>query len=333
MNTLDLLREKADRIDARLRKTGIFAVVRHIEMAERHFQRGKQTGDTDLFTDVVYRTNHAFEGILKEAYAILADKDPAKERPYDIENYLAEKNVFQARVTELFAHYRTKWRNPSTHDHVASYTESEAFLSILNVTAFVGILMDQILERLTFDHERKKARDDADALKNELQKHEGEPMIDRVTYMLQSFASHASLSNADLNETEMMAALRAFFESVAPNISVSQEPVIKDKMGTLRPDFLLQEYEERLIVEVRRYRRWEKAIQRRIADKVRRYMDAAGARSGIILAVPTRDAEGGLRTQDAVLGEHLGPDRMLVTIYLRPGAKHSKRIASQGDEA
>ncbi|HEY4690678.1 MAG TPA: hypothetical protein VIK33_15290, partial [Anaerolineae bacterium] len=237
MDTLDFLREKTDRINARLPKSGIAAVVRHIEMAERHFERGRDRADTDLFTDVVYRTNHAFEGILKESYAILAGKDPANKSAYDIENYLVESNIFQPRVMELFTHYRTKWRNPSTHDHVATFTASEAFLSILNVTAFVGILMDQMVEKLTFEQETEKLRGEADGLKRELERHRNEPLVDRITYLLQSFASRMALAESDLSETELVASLRAFLEAVAPGLTVIQEPTIRDNMGFLRPDF------------------------------------------------------------------------------------------------
>ena len=35
--------------------------------------------DENFFTDVIYRTNHAFEGILKEAYQILANKNADKK--------------------------------------------------------------------------------------------------------------------------------------------------------------------------------------------------------------------------------------------------------------
>jgi hypothetical protein len=108
-------------------KSGIMAVVRHIEMAERHFANALENSDGDLFTDVISRTNHAFEGILKESYKILAEKNPTKKRPFDIETYLADSNVFQPRVMELFMNYRTRWRNPSTHDHVITFIESEAF--------------------------------------------------------------------------------------------------------------------------------------------------------------------------------------------------------------
>ena len=36
-------------------------------------------------------------------------------------------NIFQERVTDLFANYRKKWRNPSTHEHLETFTEAEAF--------------------------------------------------------------------------------------------------------------------------------------------------------------------------------------------------------------
>jgi hypothetical protein len=66
-------------------KAGLFAVVRHIEVAEEHLVRGN-LGDHSAFTDAVYRSNQAFEGSLKEAYRVLTDKDPAKKHQMILRN-------------------------------------------------------------------------------------------------------------------------------------------------------------------------------------------------------------------------------------------------------
>lgn len=155
MDTLEFLRTKAERLSVLMPKTGIHAVIRHIEIGEQHFQRGRDEGNNDLFSDVIYRANQAFEGSLHESYSILAGKNPARKKAFDLEAYFAKENIFKERVTDLFTNYRTKWRNPSTHDHLASFTESEAFLAILSVTSFAGVLIDQMIERLVFDHEKE----------------------------------------------------------------------------------------------------------------------------------------------------------------------------------
>lgn len=58
---------------------GLQSVVTHIEIAEKYLSKGIDENDENFFTDVIYRTNHAFEGILKEAYQILANKNADKK--------------------------------------------------------------------------------------------------------------------------------------------------------------------------------------------------------------------------------------------------------------
>src|SRR5438128_3025921 len=101
---MDLLKEIRERIksnassdDAR----GLDSVLAHIEIAERYHLRAKKERDEHLYTDVIYRTNHAFEGILKEAYVTLAEKSADNLSPYDIEEYLLTSNVLRSRVVDL----------------------------------------------------------------------------------------------------------------------------------------------------------------------------------------------------------------------------------------
>jgi hypothetical protein len=61
-----------------------------------HFRRGREEADDDSFNDVVYRTNQAFEGILKEAYVVLTGKDASKLRPVDLESHYSTNNVLSA---------------------------------------------------------------------------------------------------------------------------------------------------------------------------------------------------------------------------------------------
>lgn len=71
MNLLELLKSKAAYFSVSEEDSGISSLISHIEIAERHYENGK-SGDDYLFTDVIYRSNQAFEGILKEAYRIIS---------------------------------------------------------------------------------------------------------------------------------------------------------------------------------------------------------------------------------------------------------------------
>ena len=151
MNLLQNIAEKINSINETSLPHGVKSVITHIEIAEKHFFQAKESKDHDLYTDVIYRTNHAFEGILKEAYQILENKPSNEKSSFDIENYLSENNVFNERVMELFVNYRKNWRNPSTHDHKLFFVEQEAFLAIVTVSAFVNLLLDQIIEKISYD--------------------------------------------------------------------------------------------------------------------------------------------------------------------------------------
>jgi hypothetical protein len=318
LDTLDLIREKADRIRHRGQGSGVYAVIRHIELAERHFEQGRAIPDPELFIDVIARTNRAFEGMLTEAYTVLTGKSPAGKRTADMEKYLEDHRVFEKRVTELFAQYRTKWRNPSTHDHAATFSESEAFLCVLNVTAFVGILMDQILGKLAFDDEQRKAREDAEVLREAMQRNADEPLMDRLAALLQTFAHHAKIGATDQHETELVASLLAFMTETLPTAKARVGVEIEDQFGTVRPDLIVEEGDERAIIELRRYHRWGDKVERGEVQKVERYMNAAGAKLGFVVAVPAPGAEVGSEQHDKVIARNLDGGRVLVTIRLLP---------------
>ncbi len=99
MNLLTLIQGKSKTLPPGCVITGIDAVVAHIERADAHWLRAKKDADDALFYfDVIYRTNQAFEGILKEAYSVLTFKDASKMNPYEIEEYFINKATFKEHV-------------------------------------------------------------------------------------------------------------------------------------------------------------------------------------------------------------------------------------------
>ncbi len=87
---MDLLQEIKTRIESLAGaacESGIKAAVRHIEVAERHLTRSRKEQEDDLLNDVVYRSNQAFEGMLKEAYSVFTETDAGKKSwPPDLQN-------------------------------------------------------------------------------------------------------------------------------------------------------------------------------------------------------------------------------------------------------
>lgn len=82
---------------------------------------------------------------------MLADKDPQKSRPFDIEQFLTSGNVLKKRVLDQLTRYRTEWRNPSVHDYTLDFDEDEALLAVVSVTVFAIVLCDQIDSKLAFN--------------------------------------------------------------------------------------------------------------------------------------------------------------------------------------
>lgn len=286
MDLVETLRRKIAALEDGDYIPGLKAVLLHIETAFRHLSRGQQSSDDTAFTDAIYRTNQAFEGSVKEAYRVLAGKDPSKKTPHEIETYLEKNNVFRSRVLGQLTTYRTEWRNPSTHDYKLDFDESEAFLAIVSVTAFACLLLDQIAERLAFN----KAQTAADAQKTEIEENleesKGADLQTRASELLIQFCSvplpyHAQ--NVPPNESQIIGALQGFLASIAPDLTVLPEASIGKGMKH-RVDLLLSLGEERVIVEVKssRYRGGADALVRQVAT----YMNLSGVPKGIAIVVP-----------------------------------------------
>jgi hypothetical protein len=143
MDLVRIVDESIDKLPSGEHSLGLKAVRRHIAAAIRHFEN-KAGADADCFTDAIYRTNQAFEGGLKEAYRVLAGKDPAKLTPFQIESYLEENEIIRPRALKQLTRYREDYRNPSTHDYKLDFDSDEALLAIVSVCAFSKLLADQI---------------------------------------------------------------------------------------------------------------------------------------------------------------------------------------------
>lgn len=146
---------------------GIRSVLRHVRVAVDHFAKASENSDPEGFTDAIYRANLAFEGSLKEAYRVLADKDPQKVKLFDIEQFMSNSRVLRPRVLQQFTRYRQDYRNPSAHDYSLDFDRDEAILAILSVGAFSKLLIDQISEKIAHDESYlMNNRQSTDAFKN-----------------------------------------------------------------------------------------------------------------------------------------------------------------------
>lgn len=289
MDLLKLLKDKAEYFSKSEDDRGISSVVSHIEIAETHYENGK-AGDDYLFNDVIYRSNQAFEGALKEAYRIIAGKSPDKLTPHKIEKYFEENSVLKERVLQLFTNYRTEWRNKSTHNYKLYFSEQEAFLAIVNISAFINILLDQMVEKRAYDLE-------ADALKKSPVSRpldfENKLLSERLVDLLLTFSREvpdiaSGTAIPRITEVELIGSLTAFINSLAEDIEVFPEFLIPRKEGGRRyiADFFLQINEEKLIIEIKNILHGISRALNGGTEQLLHYLTASGITSGILYIPP-----------------------------------------------
>lgn len=327
MDLLKLLKGKAEYFSTFEDDRGVSSVVSHIEIAERHYENGK-SGDDYLFNDVIYRSNQAFEGALKEAYRIITGKSPNKITPYKIEKYFEENDVLKERVLQLFTNYRTEWRNKSTHDYKLYFSEQEAFLAIVNISAFINILLDQMVEKRAYDLE-------ADDLKESpISKSlvsENKPLIERLVDLLLSFSAEVpdktiGVVLPKITEVALMGSLTAFINSLAEDISVYPEFSLQREEVRTRyvADFFIQKGEEKLIIEVKNPSHGVSRVLGGGTEQLLNYLTASGVTDGI-LYIPPLIKDGGMEVVE--LTKKIG-DITYNLIQIYPKKRFDKHLNS-----
>lgn len=279
MNILDILRSRVEKLPQGEYIRGLKAVVQHIEVASKHLERGQFQTDDTAFTDAIYRTNQAFEGSLKEAYRVLANREPAHVSTFNIENYLKQENIFRPRVLAQLTSYRQEWRNPSTHDYRLDFDEDEALLAIVSVSAFAIVLTDQITERVAFE----RARTIADV--QLISVSPTQSLLDQVVPLIKQFLEQFNKTHPnpnDIREAEIVGTLAGFLTSTAPNLRTHSEVrLVPDQH--LRPDLLLTSTNEQIIVEVKRTIRPSKRFKDKALQQVAKYMSVGNIDQAILL--------------------------------------------------
>ena len=227
MDLLKLLKDKSEYFTKKDSNSGISNVVTHIEIAEKHFENAK-SGDDYLFNDVIYRTNQAFEGILKEAYIIINGSIPNNITPHKIEKYFDDNNVLEERVLQLFINYRTEWRNKSTHDYKLYFSEQESLLAIVNISAFINILLDQMVEKKSYNTQISMLKSSSKPIIS------SKNLLDKTVEFLKLFSKTipSMMSGAAIpriSEREILGALNAYINNLDSSINVYHDySIIKD---------------------------------------------------------------------------------------------------------
>jgi hypothetical protein len=275
MDLIQILRTRIDSLGEGPHTDGLRAVLQHVQVASNHLKRGGEAPDDTAFTDTIYRTNQAFEGSLKEAYRVLAGKDPMKARPYDIESFLQAQSLLRERVLEQMSRYRTEWRNPSTHDYKLDFDEDEALLAIVSVCAFAVVLIDQIAEKLSFDR-AKAAAPAAPATA-------GLPLANVVANSLLTLDLHPFSTGTTMprvHESQVIGAIAGHLAAVLPTeTKVTTEAPLGDEH--LRADLIIELKSEKVLLEVKRTR-FSQNIRGVGISQLSRYIAVSGIREAVL---------------------------------------------------
>ncbi len=274
MNLIQILRSRIERLVEGAHTAGLRAVLQHVEVASNHLTRGTESGDDTAFTDVIYRTNQAFEGSLKEAYRVLAKKDPDQVRPYDIEYFFQQQSIFRDRVLEQMSRYRKEWRNPSTHDYKLDFDENEGLLAIVSVSAFAIVLIDQITETLNYEHARVAATPTVWT--------NGKPLVENVANALVQFRFQPTSPRlaAQARGVELVGALAGYLDAALPNARIVTEAKLGDH-GRERADILVEADGSRVLVEVKRGRHAQNIFRNSLAQ-LSHYIAISGIRDAVL---------------------------------------------------
>ncbi|TGE17402.1 competence protein CoiA family protein [Hymenobacter elongatus] len=282
MDVLKLIESQIEEINKLETSLFLGLIFNHLDRAEIYYQSGKK--DAHYYNDVVYRTNQAFEGALKEAYKVLGgktDEETTRKTPNDIEKYFKDNNVFKERVLKLFENYRQEWRNKSTHDYKLVLDEHEAFLALINVSSFVHMLLKQVQEKIAYNEEKAKEHNIETKTKfAKITSNKQEPLVEKIVNILKIFSSE-TICNNDIKEEELMGKLYAFLEKLDNDFKVHIEPKISiNETIYVRPDFIIESKEEKVVIEVKiksRQRDYKAGI-----SQVSRYLQIAKIESGIL---------------------------------------------------
>ncbi|MCU7872603.1 MAG: hypothetical protein KZQ91_07640 [Candidatus Thiodiazotropha sp. (ex Lucinoma borealis)] len=291
MDLLSIIKKKVGKFSKTISEDGLEAVVNHIVIAESHYDNANN-GEEHLYTDVVYRTNQAFEGAVNEAYRLLAGGDPNRKRPYEIEAHFDSSNILRPRVLFQLSNYRKEWRNKSTHDYTLDFNSQEAILAIVSVTAFFNILLDQMLEKISSDREKEKLSKN---IKNRevVEGYNSLDFKDQCVALLRAFSSELKNDkDEDIPkiEFELIGRISGFITSYDNSIEIGSEIPIDHASGKLQVDLLLTKGGSKIIVEVKRPSQQYDRKSIKAEQQVKHYLAASNLTHGIVFAPVLRSS-------------------------------------------
>lgn len=291
MEILNPIREKVKRIKELGGISTLESIILHIERAEYFYLKGKSEKEEHFFTDVIYRTNQAFEGCSRQAYMILANKEEIKvknTKAYQIEEYFIDNEILHKRVSVQFENYRSNWRNESAHNYNLFFDESDAYFAILNVAAYAHVLFNQIISKISYDLETKKIREsDIERRKIKgIMKGTKKSLREKISMLIAEFANGNEFLTPDIDtdHIEIVSMLASFIESSSENITVHLDRYFNGNKKYL-VDLLVEYNGEKLVIEIKRF--FTATLVDNYIEQIIHYLEEAKISDGILYFTTT----------------------------------------------
>ncbi|WP_422105069.1 hypothetical protein [Winogradskyella sp.] len=294
MDALNPVKEQVERINTLRSNLNLNSVITHIERANLFFERGKKEYDEQYFTDVVYRTNQAFEGCSRQGYMVLAGKSEEQAqdiKAYQIESYFIENNILSDRVLPQFKNYRDNWRNESAHNFKLFFNEEEAYFAILNVLSYAYVLFNQMITKLGEEIEIERLRKEAIKIKKikGMIKKKGLSLKEKIITLIEYFDKEYEISKSKIDdntvffikEAEVIGMLIAYLSEMT-NSEMTIQAEKRLESGSSRgliADICIEYKGEKLIVELKRFGR--RTIDS-YTEQISMYLQAASTNEGVV---------------------------------------------------
>ncbi|CAH1569573.1 hypothetical protein P0F40_003411 [Vibrio metschnikovii] len=302
MDLREIIEESINRLPPSYDRTGIEAAVGHIKRAEKYWYTAKDSHDPEMFTDVIYRTNQAFEGSLKEAYFVLAEKASKKKNPFEIEQYLIENKVLKPKLIEAVRNYRQEWRNTSTHDYKLFFSEHEALLAIANVSTFSVMLLDQIVVKVNENLEKQRTVQLVDSIRASISDYDNLEFHTKVYSVLsRSYASFYSL-DSQITMTEYIGKLAGFLEAVIDDVTVHTDVGLAGNTGVNADLLVMSPNEDTVLIEVKQLAK-EQQITMRDSNYVLKLLELFDLKHGALMVADSKSKTGGVSVQATIFDE------------------------------
>ena len=253
-------------------------------------EKAKAQGDY-YYTDVIYRTNQAFDCALYVAYKLLVGEDPKEKSPQGISEYFEGSGLLTDIVLAQLVQYRDQWKKRTSHDQQIFFSQQEALLAIVSVSSFFNVLLDNMLERVAHENEKQELSKVSFSLINEVKNYNELSLPLQIVEIINKF-SHSLIDEmrgseeSSLSEYEVLGKLTGFIASIDPAINIETGKIIPIGVSSGRVDLFLEKSGQNVIVELNSASSYPVKRAKEGREKIRNLMLASGIDNGLVFIAP-----------------------------------------------